>query len=221
MLANKSPSSHRTPGEMPMRHPRLSLTVVASALLIAVAVPSIAQQGKGAPPQAPAVAPPKPYKPVAIELAPPVNDPSFEAFRKQLSEVAKRKDKAGLAKLVAANFFWEAEGKDQADKKKTPGDNIAAALALDKADAGGWDLLTTQADDPNASPALERKGVICAPAEPKLDPKAFDAVTKETGTQPFEWAFPIKDGVEVRGTDKADAPITEKLGMHLVRIMLE
>src|SRR5262245_30221407 len=141
---------------MPMRRPRLSLTIVASMLLLAAAVPSIAQQGKGAPAQAPAVAPPKPSKPVAIELAPPVNDPSFEAFRKQLGEVAKRKDKAGLAKLVAANFFWEAEGKDKADKKKSPGDNIAAALGLDKPDAGGWDMLTAQAEDPNASPSIER-----------------------------------------------------------------
>ena len=47
---------------------------------------------------------PQPYKPVAIELPQPVKDPSFAVFRKQLADIAKRKDRAALAKHVAANF---------------------------------------------------------------------------------------------------------------------
>src|SRR5438270_11402859 len=56
---------------------------------------------QGAPPagQAQAVAPIKPYKPLAVTLPAPVNDPSFEAFRKQLADIATRKDRAALAKL--------------------------------------------------------------------------------------------------------------------------
>jgi hypothetical protein len=43
------------------------------------------------------MAPPKPYKPVAVTLPQPYNDPSFEAFRKQLGEIASHKDRAALA----------------------------------------------------------------------------------------------------------------------------
>jgi hypothetical protein len=213
------------PEKFPMRHPRLSLTILACALLVAAAVPSAAQQGKGAPAkgaeQAPALAPPKPYKPVAIELVPPVNDPTFDAFRKQLGEIAKRKDKSGLAKLVAANFFWQTDSGDKADKKKAPGDNLAAALGLGTSEGAGWDLLGERAEDPNASPTLQRKSAICSPAEPKLEPKDLDALAKATGTEPFEWAFPAQAGVEVRGAAQPNAPVFEKLGLHLVRIVLD
>jgi hypothetical protein len=205
-----------------MSYPRLSLTVLASALLVAAGVQSIAQQPKGAAPaQAPAPAPPKAYKPVSIQLAPAMNDPSFEAFRKQLGEIAQRKDKAALARLVGAAVFWQVEGRDKSDKRKSPADNIAAALGLDKRDGVGWDLLSERAEDPNASPSNQRRGVFCAPAEPKLDPKQLDEVTRATGTQHFEWAFPTRAGVEVRGSAQPNAPVSEKLGMHLVRVMEE
>jgi hypothetical protein len=39
------------------------------------------------------MAPPKPYKPVAVTLPQPYNDPSFEAFRKKLGEIASHKDR--------------------------------------------------------------------------------------------------------------------------------
>jgi hypothetical protein len=39
----------------------------------------------------------KPYKPVAVSLPQPYNDPSFEAFRKELGEIASHKDRAALA----------------------------------------------------------------------------------------------------------------------------
>ena len=205
-----------------MRYPRLSLTVLASALLVAAGAPGIAQQPKGAAPaQAPAPAPPKAYKPVSIQLAPAINDPSFEAFRKQLGDIAKRKDKAALGRLLAAKLFWQGDRGDKIDKKKSLGDNAAAALSLDDREGTGWAALAAYAEDPSASPSLQRRGVICSPAEPKLDPKDLDAVTKATGTQPFEWTFPTKAGVEVRGSAQPNAPVTEKLGMHLVRIMLE
>ena len=49
-----------------------------------------------------------------------MNDPSFEAFRRHLGEVAKRKDRGGLARLVIAQgFFWEGERGDKADRRKS------------------------------------------------------------------------------------------------------
>jgi hypothetical protein len=85
------------------------------------------------------VAPPKPYKPVPITLSKAAADPSFEAFRKELGEIASRKDQAALGKLVASNFFLMGEQGDKADKKKSGIENLAAAIDLDEADGLGWD----------------------------------------------------------------------------------
>src|SRR6516164_7450565 len=92
---------------------------------------------RGQPPQAPPPgprqarqAPPKPYKPIAVTLAQPYNDPSFVAFRKQLGDIADRKDRAALARLVVNNFFWMGEKGDKANKKKSGIDNLAAAIDL-------------------------------------------------------------------------------------------
>src|SRR5690348_13553845 len=63
-----------------------------------------------APQAAPAQAPIKPYQALAITMPTPVNDPSYDAFRRQLADVAKRKDRNALARLVVTQgFFWEAE----------------------------------------------------------------------------------------------------------------
>ena len=59
--------------------------LAASALALAVAFAGSAfAQG------APQAAPPGPYKPVAVKVAPLVSDPSLDAFRKELAAVAQR-----------------------------------------------------------------------------------------------------------------------------------
>ena len=139
-----------------MRHPRLpSIMIVATAfavvgVLAPVSVPAQqppaqpkapaqspapAQSQAPAPPQAPAPAKPGPYNVVAIKLPAPVSDASFEAFRKQLADIAKKKDRAALARLLAANFFWIPEDADVADKTKPAIDNLAKAIGLDGKDA--------------------------------------------------------------------------------------
>ena len=65
------------------------------------------------------------------------------------------------------------------------------------------------------------RAVVCAPAEPNLDTKAFEALINATKTQPPEWGYPIKDGVEVRSAGKPDAPVIEKLGITLVRVLAD
>ena len=67
-----------------------------------------AQQGQVPLPgfKPPPPAPIKPYQTVAVTPPLPLNDPSFTAFRNQLGEVAARKDRAALAKMVVPqNFF--------------------------------------------------------------------------------------------------------------------
>ena len=188
-----------------------------------MAVTSATAQQPQRPPQqqaAPKAAPPKPYKTVALKLPVPVSDPAFEAFRKQLGEAAQKKDRAALAKLVVAQgYFWEGENGDKADKKKSGADNLAAALGLAKKESDGWDILMGYAADPTGMPFTEKQGVICAPADPAFEEKDLEEVAKATQTDPGDWGFPLADGVEVRGSPQPKAPVTEKLGLHFVRVM--
>ncbi len=171
--------------------------------------------------QAQQPAPPKPYKTIAVTPSQPYNDPSFAAFRKQLGDIANRKDRAALARLVARNFFWMGEKGDKADKKKSGIDNLAGAIDLDAKDGSGWETLIAAANEATLEPVPERKGVMCSPATPKFDEMAADQMAKDTGTDPSEWGYPNKDDVEVHAAAQANAPVIEKLGQHLVRVMPE
>src|SRR3977135_3266326 len=155
-----------------MRRPRVPSIVLVAAVTAAALAPASAQslaQSSGQilvqaqPPaqQSPAPVPPGPYKPVAITLPAPLNDPSFEAFRKQLAALAQKKDRAALAPLVATNFFWVPEDADLADKKKPGIDNLAKALGLDGAGAIGWDAVTAYAAETTIMADPQRTGVFC------------------------------------------------------------
>jgi hypothetical protein len=178
---------------------------------------------RGQPPQQQAQqpAPPKPYKPIAVTPAQPSTDPSFEAFRKQLTDIANRKDRPALAKLVVNNFFWMGEKGDKANKKKSGIDNLAAAIELDAKDGSGWQALAAVASEPTLEPIPDRKGIMCSPANPAFDEKAAEQVAKDTGTDPSDWGYPTKAGVDVHAAAQANSPVIEKLGLNLVRIMPE
>jgi hypothetical protein len=179
------------------------------------------QRGPGAPPQQPAAAPVKPYKAVAITAPTAVADPSFEAFRKQLGAIAEKKDRKALAGLVVANFFWMGEKGDKADKKKPGIDNLAKAIGLDAKDGSGWETVVGFASEPTAAPFPEKKDVICAPADPQFDPKALEALAKETGTDEGEWGFLTQPNLEMRAAAQPNSSVVEKLGMHFIRVMDE
>jgi hypothetical protein len=215
-----------------MRYPRLPSTmIVATALVIGGALaplPVPAQQAPAQPqapaqsqvpaqPQAPAAVKPGPYNVVAIKLPTPVGDPSFEAFRRQLADIAKKKDRAALARLMAASFFWIPEDADVADKSKPPIDNLARAIGLDGKDAFGWDVIIEYAADTTGNPDSQRPGVICSPGEPAFDEKAADELANATQTDATDWVYPVRDGVEVRSGPQSTAAVVEKLGLYLVR----
>jgi hypothetical protein len=160
---------------------------------------------------------PKSYKVVAVALPQPVKDPSFAAFRKQIGEIAKRKDRAALAKHVAPSFFWTSDDGKEFTLKGRPGiDNLARALYLDNPDTEGWDILAAFATEVAADPLPERKGVICAPGEPTFDNAAAMELGEATGTTSSFWYYPAKPGLDVRSGPGKDSKITGKLGMHLV-----
>jgi hypothetical protein len=203
-----------------MRHPRLAFTsFVAAALAVAgmLAPASLSAQGQGQP-HAPVIGP---YKAVPIKLPPTMSDPSFDAFRKQLAEIAQKKDRAALGRMVAQNFFWIPEDKDLAEKGKPPLENLSKALGLNDKDGFGWEALSAYAAEASASPDAQHQGVFCAPAEPAFDEKEADALANATHTDAADWAFPIRDGIEVRATAKQDAPVVDKLGLHLVRVLAD
>lgn len=188
--------------------------------------PQAAPQRPPGPPQqmqAPAQAQPKPYTALAVTMPGPANDPSFDAFRKQLGEIAAKKDRAALTRIVVAQgFFWDADNGDKADKKKSGVDNLAAAVGgFTGRDAQGWEALAAAASDPTIEPLADRKGVMCGPAGPQIDDKAFEALTKATGTDAGDWAFSTTPTLEVRSAGQPNAPVVEKLGMHLVWILAD
>jgi hypothetical protein len=162
----------------------------------------------------------KPYKAVAVTAPKPMDDPSFEAFRKQLGAIAEKKDRAALAALVSKSFFWMGEKGDKADKKKSGFDNLAKAIGLVGKDADdGWDTLAGFAADPTAAPYPEKKDTICAPAQPAFDDNEFGALIKATGTEDADWGYPVQAGVEMHATAQANSPVVEKLGAHFVRVL--
>lgn len=195
---------------------------VAATLLTGLSANAQQQLPNLKPMPAPAVAPAKPYKVVAVTAPANVKDPGLDALRKQMADAAKAKDKAALGRLVVAKgFFWESEKGESADKNKSGADNLAKALSLDGKDAGGWEVLSGYAAEPNASAMPSRKGTVCAPAEPTFDEKALDDVVQATGTDPGEWGYTVAPGVEVRAAAKKDAPVSEKLGQQFVRVMMD
>lgn len=173
------------------------------------------------PPPPPPPAPVKPYNPVAITLPGPFSDPSFATFRKTLAAVVEHKDRAGLAKLVVAQGFFWVQNKDIADPKKAGIDNLAKAIGLDNPDGSGWDILSSDADDPTLAEVPQNKGLFCAPAPPKFDPRAFQQLFGQTDTDPTDWGYPASNGVDVWAAAQPNAPVIEKLGLYFVRVLAD
>jgi hypothetical protein len=202
--------------------------LAATAALAAVALTPLgagAQQSKpeaGGAPGAYHPAPPGPYKPVAVTLPKPYGDASLDAFRKELGDIANRKDRAALAtKVVTKGFFWQREDSDGADPKKSGIDNLADAIGLDSPDGTGWQALAAYAQDATAAAQPELKNMICSPAFPSFNENAMEELSKQTKTDPSEWSYPTSAGIEVRAKPNASAPVVDKLGVTLVRLLID
>ena len=125
-----------------------------------------------------------------------------------------------LAKVVvASNFFWIGPKGDKADKRKSGIENLAEALDLGAAGGSGWEDLADFAEDLTLQPVPQRRGVSCAPSQANFDITALMQLAMETRTDPGDWAYPSKPGVEVRASADANAPGIDKLGMYLIRVM--
>jgi hypothetical protein len=199
-----------------MRQPRLTSVI---PLAVAWAIIGSLVPGLPARAQQPSPLVLAPYRLVPITLPPVVKDAGFEAFRMQLADIAKKKDRAALARLVAASFFWIPEDTDAVDKSKSAIDNLAHAIGLDRQGAPGWDTLASFALERTGRPDPQRPGVICAPAEPDFDENAASDLANATHTEASDWGYPVRDGVEVRAGREPNAAVIGKLGLHLVRVL--
>lgn len=170
-------------------------------------------------PPPPPPAPIKPYNPVTVTPPGLFNDSSFAAFRNNLADVAKGKDRAGLAKLVVPQGFFWVQSKDLADPNKSGIDNLAKAIDLDNPNGSGWAIIASDAADPTLAELPQAKGLYCAPAPPAFDPRAFQALFEQTDTDPLDWGFLNRAGVEARAAGQPNAPVVEKLGLYFVRVL--
>ena len=190
-----------------MRHPLMAMSPIVAAAAAMTLVPEtgFAQSKQGQPPQGQSGQVPLPqggFKPPPCRRSSHTSRRGDAAGDVQRSELRRlpqtagrnrrKKDRAAVAKLVVASgFFWMQE-KDMADKKKPGMANFASAIDLDAKDGSGWDTLSGYANEPTAEPLPDHQGVICAPAEPSLDPKAFEALVAATKTEPPEWGYPTR-----------------------------
>ncbi|HWP26557.1 MAG TPA: hypothetical protein VNL39_09470 [Xanthobacteraceae bacterium] len=186
--------------------------------LVAVSVASAQQT----PPKPRPLAPVKPYKPVAVTLPTPINDPTFDNFRRRLADVAANKDIIELKSIVVEKgFFWKTEKGEKADQNKSGFDNLAAAVQLDAPDGSGWDHLGSYAFDPTAALVPALKDVICSPADPTFNDQEMDDLLRTTQTGIEEWGYPLVSGIEVRSARQPNAPVIDKLGMYFVRVLVD
>ncbi len=171
------------------------------------------------PPPPPPPPPIKPYSQVAVKFAGPYADPSFAAFRKELKSAVDKKDRAALAKLVVTQDFFWIQDKNLADAGKPGVDNLAKAIDLDNPNAAGWRVLAMDANEPTLAELPDNKGIFCAPAPPDFNVNAFELLVQQTDTDPEDWGYPARDGIEARAAAQPNAAVVEKLGLYFVHVL--
>jgi len=98
---------------------------------------------------------------------------SFEAFRKQIADIAGKKDRAAWRAVVAQKFFWIPEDKDVADASKAGSTTSRPRLVL-KATTHPAGPVGRYAQETTADPHPQQTGAICGPGEPAFDDKAAE-----------------------------------------------
>jgi hypothetical protein len=203
----------------------LPVALLAGAAVVAATPSAVAQTPAQRPPAAaarpaPALPAQKPYAvvKVVIPTAPP--DPAFDALRKELGEIAKRKDRAALAhRVVARDFFWERDFGGNFEPTKPSIDNLASALSLESDDGSGWDMLLAFATEPTVGPLPGRPSVICSPAIPQFDEEARNRLVDSTGTDGVDWSYPRGGSLPMRAAPQPNAAVVETLGLHFVHVL--
>jgi hypothetical protein len=157
----------------------------------------------------------KTYPAVVVSIPKGPNDMSLSVFRSKLFELARKKDKDALGKMIVRDFFWERDFGGGFDRKLSAFSNFERALNLNAETGAGWRYLAAFAEQ-LPGPHASKRGVICAPPEPKYDAKAFEQLVKVTGTDVFDWSYPAREGLVVRAKAEQNAPVVATLGLHFL-----
>ena len=209
-----------------MRRPCIATALLASCLFLALGpqlafaqdeLPEPARPFQPPPPPPPA--PVKPYQPVAVMPPAAFADAGFQSFRKNLVDAVAHKDRAALAKLVVSKGFFWVRDNDLADDSKSGIDNLVKAVDLDNPNGDGWAVLADATANPSAAELPQHPGIFCSPGPPRFEPQAFATLLQDTETDPTDWGYPARDGIEARAAAQPDAQVTEKLGMNFVRVL--
>ena len=204
-----------------MRHPLIASTVALATLLsVGVFMPETgsAQQG-GRPGQPPPVAPIKPYKAIAVTPPKPMSDASFDAFRKQLADVASARTAPGWPNWSRRRAFsgckkrtWRTRQIRRRQSRQGRRSRRQGRLGL-----GGAQQLA--ATDRPPSPCRTTKAWCvrrplrlryeCARRPPQVDRKP----TRPTG------ATSSRTASRRAARRQPNAPVVEKLGLILVRVL--
>lgn len=160
---------------------------------------------------------PKPYRTVSITIASAPADASLDQFRQRVLALAEAKDARNLAQLVGKEFFWDNFIGQR--RPRSPVQQLRSALGLENADGSGWARLAAFARE-RVGPYHKRRGVVCAPPEPRYQQAEFEKLIAELDSNPYEWAHPREAGsVAVRKTADPGAETIETLGLHFVRVL--
>jgi hypothetical protein len=202
-----------------MTRAKLVYSLAAAALLsLAPAAAQTPPAQRPAPGAKPALE--SPYKPVPITATPALADPSFAAFQQQLAAAAKDRIYGRLERLVVPEgFFWDGDFAGRFDAKRTPAENVAAAIGLEHEDGSGWTSLARFAAVADAAPPGAHPGVVCAPTPPVLDDMALYQLLDSTQTSAADWLYPRSAGAPMRLAARPASGVVEMLGMHLVRLL--
>ena len=160
----------------------------------------------------------KPYTPIAAKPPVAYDDAAFVAFRKQLADVAAKKDRAALAKLVVAQGFFWIQDKDMADPKKPGVDNLAKAIDLATKDGSGWPTLGGMATSRPLPNCLNIRAGLRAGRSGHRS-AGLRSARQGDADRSSEWGYPLKDGVEVHAMAQPNSPVVEKLGQNLVHVL--
>lgn len=200
-----------------------STAVAALALVLTVLLgvaPALAQAPKASAPKPSALPAQAPYAPVAVTISGVPDDPNMAAFRNELTAVVKGRVFADLARLVVQRgFFWDRDFGGGFDPKKSGAENLAAAIGLEHGRGAGWNRLAGLAAEAAGGKLGARPGIVCAPARPQFNEFDFDRLMQTTKSDAFAWTYPRAAGAELRAASRPNAPVIEKLGLHLVRVL--
>ena len=198
--------------------------LVAAALTVAAAAasattPALAQQqgqvplppGGFKPPPPPPI---KPYKPVAVTR--PAHLTTIRLSRLSASSspisprtrTARRSPSSSSRRTSSGSRTRTCRQEQSRNRQSGQGDRPRCQGRIRLARPGGICRRADRVELP------DQKGVFCAPADPNIDPAAFQALGEATQTDPSDWGYPHQGRPRsARARRQPNAPVIEKLGM--------